>query len=363
MISNHAWSKSKTSGLYRYNPTGQYFARVRFRGNLYRRKLKTADYKLAQRKLDEFRVTLRRTDATKGNTSFAKVLDDYDKTLGGADSTKEDKRHIIAKLKETWFGVDTLPLREVKPSYVTAWLNEHYGNKSASYYNSALSVIRSALDMAVNDKIIAESPAKGLKYAKRKKSIRTTPTFEQFKQIVADIRAQRFNADAEQSADLVEFLGLAGLGQAEAASITRADVDLEAGRIIVYRHKTNVGFVIPVYPQLRPLVEKLCKGKTHNARLFSINEARKALANSCKRLGLPSFTHRSLRRMFITRAIEKGVDVKVIAEWQGHRDGGKLILQTYSHVNPVHSNRMAQLMVDGEPENVIAMPKAQSIAK
>jgi hypothetical protein len=38
--------------------------------------------------------------------------------------------------------------------------------------------------------------------------------------------------------------------------------------------------------------------------------------------------------MFITRAIEKGIDVKVISDWQGHSDGGKLILQTYSHVRP-----------------------------
>ena len=58
--------------------------------------------------------------------------------------------------------------------------------------------------------------------------------------------------------------------------------------------------------------------------------------------------------MFITRAIEKGVDVKVLAQWQGHRDGGKLILDTYSHVNPDHSQRMAQLMRDGEPDNVVA---------
>ena len=58
--------------------------------------------------------------------------------------------------------------------------------------------------------------------------------------------------------------------------------------------------------------------------------------------------------MFITRAIERGVDVKVIAEWQGHKDGGKLILDTYSHVNRAHSHRMAQLMTDGLPaENVI----------
>jgi len=57
--------------------------------------------------------------------------------------------------------------------------------------------------------------------------------------------------------------------------------------------------------------------------------------------------------MFIVRAIERGVDVKVIAEWQGHRDGGKLILDTYSHENRAHSNRMAQLMSIDEPENVI----------
>jgi hypothetical protein len=65
--------------------------------------------------------------------------------------------------------------------------------------------------------------------------------------------------------------------------------------------------------------------------------------------------------MFITRAIENGVDVKVIAEWQGHKDGGKLILQTYSHVNPVHSQRMAERMVEEQPANVIPMATATAV--
>jgi hypothetical protein len=52
------------------------------------------------------------------------------------------------------------------------------------------------------------------------------------------------------------------------------------------------------------------------------------------------------------------LDVKVIAEWQGHKDGGKLILDTYSHVNRAHSERMAQLMIDHEPENVIPIEVA-----
>ena len=62
--------------------------------------------------------------------------------------------------------------------------------------------------------------------------------------------------------------------------------------------------------------------------------------------------------MFITRAIERGVDVKVIAEWQGHRDGGKLILDTYSHVRPEHSQRMARLMSFDEPENVVEFARS-----
>jgi hypothetical protein len=33
---------------------------------------------------------------------------------------------------------------------------------------------------------------------------------------------------------------------------------------------------------------------------------------------------------------------------------GKLILDTYSHVNPAHSQHMAELMNDNEPENVVA---------
>jgi integrase len=188
-------------------------------------------------------------------------------------------------------------------------------------------MVRDALEQAVRDRVIAENPARELKYRKRKTPIRLTPTFEQFKQIVSEIRAQKFNQVAEQSGDFIEFLGRAGLGAAETASLTPADVDFQAGHIIAYRHKTSTGFAVPIFPQLKPLLEKLCNGKAHDERLFQINEARKALTNACVRLGLPHFTHRSLRRMFITRAIELGVDVKTIAQWQGHKDGGLLILR------------------------------------
>jgi integrase len=42
-----------------------------------------------------------------------------------------------------------------------------------------------------------------------------------------------------------------GLGQAEAGSLTRADVDFEREQIITFRHKTSQGFAVPISPQLR----------------------------------------------------------------------------------------------------------------
>jgi integrase len=249
-------------------------------------------------------------------------------------------------------------LRNLAPSKIEAFLADRYGRLSASAYNSALALLKSALDLAVRDKIIVENPVAHLKYRKRETPVRITPTFEQFQEIVGSVRVQPFNADAQDSGDFLEVMGLLGLGQAELAAIRRSDIDLAASRIFVKRRKTGVGFHIPIFPQARELIEKLCQGKRHDERLFKLNDARKALASACKRLGYAPFNQRSLRRMFITRAIERGVDVKVIAQWQGHKDGGKLILDTYSHVNPVHSNRMAQLMTTQEPENVIALSSA-----
>jgi Phage integrase SAM-like domain len=91
-------------------------------------------------------------------------------------------------LKRTLFGCDTLPLRNLRASQFAAWLSKHHSDKSASHYNSALQVIRAALDMAVRDRIITENPIAHLKYKKRATPIRLTPSFGEFQAIVENIR-------------------------------------------------------------------------------------------------------------------------------------------------------------------------------
>jgi len=339
--------------LYRYSSNRVYYARIKKDGKEIKRSLGTIDPALARRNLAALKDELRQIDRSQGRITLAELADRYLGTIQHQKpKTVERKTFIVGRIKSDWPTGKLTQVGKIRPSDVDLWLSRyHFGSASRNLF---ISCIKEIFALAMRDRIIAVSPAAHLRYAKREKPIRPTPTYQEFKAIIADVRAQPFNADAQDSADFLEFLGLAGLGQAEASSLTRSDVDFDAGHIITFRHKTSTGFAVPIFPQLRPLLERLCEGKANGDRVFTVRDAKKALAGACRRLGLLPFSQRSLRRMFITRAIEKGVDVKVIAEWQGHRDGGKLILDTYSHVNPIHSQRMAELMTAEQPDNVVA---------
>jgi integrase len=344
--------------LYRYR-NGTYYARFKSSGKEIRCSLETADRKLAERNLARKKDEQSQIDRSQGKLTLAELCDRHVKTVQHQKpKTVERKMFIVGRIKSDWPTGRLTQVGKIKPSDVDLWLSRYrFGSASRNLH---ISCIKEVFALALRDRIIAGSPAAHLRSAKREKPIRLTPTFEQFKAIIADVRAQRFNANAQDSADFLEFLGLAGVGQAEASSLARPDIDFDRGCIITFRHKTTAGFAIPIFPQVRPLLERLCEGKSNGDPIFKIRDGKKALAGACRRLSLPPFSQRSLRRMFITRAIEKGIDVKVIADWQGHRDGGKLILDTYSHVNRGHSQPMAQLMTDVEAENVISISGTQA---
>jgi integrase len=342
--------------LYRYSSNGVYYARIKSDGKEIRRSLETTDRQLASRNLKKLKEEQSQIDRSKSKMTLAELCDRYLSVIQHQKpKTIERKTLIVGRIKTQWPGGSLVQISKVNQSDILVWLSRFkFGAVSRNLH---LACLKELFAMAVGDRIIAYSPAANIKAMKLDKPIRKTPTFEQFLQIVESIRSQEFNGhDADESADFVEFIGLAGLGQAEASALTWDDIDWKREQITTFRHKTKSGFAIPLYPQLRPLLEKRHAQRSPGvARVFTIKDAKRAIAAACKRLKFPAFSHRSFRRMFITRAIERGIDVKVIAEWQRHKDGGKLILETYSHVNPVHSKRMAALMTTEQPDNVIPL--------
>jgi integrase len=346
--------------LYRYSSNGVYYARFQSGGKEIRRSLRTTDRASAQRALAWLKQDQEEVDPAQGKITLAELCSRYAASIQHQKpKTIERKALIIHRIKNHWPTGKLTQVSKIKPSHVDVWLSRwRFGPVSRNHYRTSLKQI---FEMAIRDGIISRSPAAHVRRSKIEKPIRATPSFEEFKAIVENIRLQKFNGhDAQESADFVEFLGLAGLGKAEAAALKHDDIDWQHETITTFRHKTKSGFAIPIYPQLKPLLLRRWHADGPNERVFKIDKANQAIKNACRRLNLPRYSHISFRRMFITRAIERGVDVKVIAEWQGHKDGGKLILDTYSHVNRAHSHRMAQLMTDGLPENVVPISAAAS---
>jgi integrase len=339
--------------LYRYKD-GTYYARFKSGGKEIRCSLRTADRKLAERNLADRKRQQSQIDPAKSRMTLAELCDIYLRTVRHQKATTVEQKALIVRRIKTHFPTGSnIQVSRIKPTDINLWLARY--TFGAAWRNLHLACIKDILAMALGDGMIAVSPAANLKKVKLEKPIRRTPTFDQFNAIVASIRSQEFNGhDADESADFVEFIGLAGLGQAEASALMWDDIDWQREQIITFRHKTKSGFAIPLYPQLRPVLERRHSQRSPNDdRVFRIKDAKRAITAACKRLKFPSYSHRSFRRMFITRAIERGIDVKCLAQWQGHKDGGKLILETYSHVNPIHSKRMAALMTTDQPENVV----------
>lgn len=357
----HYVKVSKVPCLYRHEKTGNYYAVKKVRGKHKEHSLKTTDRKIAERRLKEWIADLDKVDSEVEKTTLRQLIAKFQAIRMGMDgNTLATDRAVINSFTNWWpYGLD-IQVRNIRPSQLDEWLavQEQRGLRNTTY-NRYAGFVKQLFGIAVKDRIIAESPAKSLnKPWKNPQRVKPRiPTVEQFEAIIDCVRAQPFTDHADDSADFLAFLGLAGLGQAEASALTWGDIEWDHNRMHIRRQKTDTHFYVPIYPHLRPLLEKLKRqpGPKHANRLvFKIKDGKKALTSASKKLGLPAFSQRNLRQCLIGRLWKARVDYKLIAKWQGHRDGGKLILETYTEVfadddGDYEQQQLAKLGVSSKP--------------
>jgi integrase len=329
-------------GLFRYKSSGAFYTVLKKDGKTKWRNLQTTDKPTARRMLADERDEAAELDSNLSGLELGQLTAKYLETLANHPSKTQATRKGIIKLLLAQIPASR-KVREIKPSELATWAGSLPVRPVT--HNEYIRVIKEIFKLAVADKVILKSPAAELKRRKVHDPVRLTPSWEQFKVIVSDIRAKVFNADCKKSGDFIEFMGLAGLGQAELKNLTWSDIDLGRNRMKIRRVKTGRFFEVPIYPQLRPLLERLYAEREDTERVLKISDGKKALSGACERLGYPAFSQRALRRAFITRAIELGLDFKVIAQTQGHSDGGVLVAKTYGHLRQEHLEAMAAKLV------------------
>ena len=327
------------SGLYRHRISGCYLAVKKVEGKRREKSLRTNDRKIAERRLVEWKSNLLRVNGELEKITFKQLITRLLLVNQGKSKSTRCKLNCIKKkLEKSWARGMDVEVRHIRPSDLDEWLGkqEARGIKNTTY-NGYAGFLKQAFDIAVKDRIIADSPFSKVttNWKRPQTPRRIVPTIEQFEAIVATMRSQRFTDHAEDSADFLEFLGLAGLGQAEASDLTWGDIEWAKSRLSIRRHKTDTRFYVPIYAHLRPLLEKL-KAKagkvSDTVNVFKVKNVKKGLGVACVRLGLPNFSQRNIRQCLIMRLWKAGIDKKLIAKWQGHRDGGQLIMDTYTEV-------------------------------
>ena len=352
-------------GLYQYESSGTYYARFKSKGKRVMERLGTDEHPCtslpeAKRLLRDLRNQKERTDVISSKKTLRAVLAEYKELMPFKDSTRQYKIHYL-ELFEGDFA-HSKKIAELKKSDILKFLSK-FESHSADTRNKALTAVRDLFRYAIDDQAIAVSPAEGIKYKQSKATIkRPIPSWEEFEAIVNSVRNVVFSDTGHESADLIEFMGKAGLGQAECAGLTWGDINFKTGKISIIRKKTGTEFEIPIYPQVMPLLERMKDEREDRApdtKVFKVRDPKKGLDAACKRLDLPNYSARAFRRMFITRCLELGIDPQTVASWQGHGDGGQLILKVYGKVSKKHQDAMAaRLLPPSTASNILPMSSA-----
>jgi hypothetical protein len=120
--SKPVWQKTPYANLVRYEPSGKYFARIRVRGKLIRRCLKTtkisvAKLRLADLEKEERQLADHATAFEAGTMTFADALATFRQRFEGDKSlkprTRAHRSERIAVLLKTWPGIETMDVRRI----------------------------------------------------------------------------------------------------------------------------------------------------------------------------------------------------------------------------------------------------------
>jgi integrase len=359
------WQKTPVANLVRHVQSGNYYARIRVRGKLIWKSLKTDRISVAKLRLGDFHKEERQRAAAhkavaRGKMTFGAALETYRERLKGDYSLKERSKTFreerIAALLKSWPDLELTDVSRISKADCLAWAVRFGKTASPSAFNNTAGTLKLVLDIAVEAGARYDNPAIHIKRKKIRQKLLQLPSQERFPELVATIQ-KADGAWGKKCADLVEFLAYSGCRKGEAARVHGRDCDFEKGEITILGDpvtgtKNWEIRRVPMIPDMCRLLERIQSERGEKDflanPLMRVHECQGAINSACKSLGIARFTHHDLRHLFATRCIESGVDIPTVSRWLGHKDGGALAMKTYGHLRDQHSANMAQKVVFSE---------------
>jgi integrase len=377
--SERDWQKSPYANLFRYAPSGIYFARIRIGGKLIRKSLKTSVLSIAKLRLSDLEKQERKHISvgdleSKTHATFNDAIATYRQNgfRPVEPHTPKDAKQLkpaslvyynqrIDALLKSWPGLGETEIRKITEKDCREWADYVRSRSSATVFNHTLGILRNLFDYGIKVGTRYDNPAqKIMKESVHPKSLEL-PSADNFSKLVFEIE-HGGSGKSKPCAELVKFLAFSGLRKGEAAYITWGDCDFGRELITVRGHpetglkNRSPGEIrtIPMISEMRRLLEEMRatrKDEPSASQVMRVHECQKAINRACEQLGVIRFTHHDLRHLFATRCIESGVDIPTVSRWLGHKDGGALAMRVYGHLRDAHSADMAKkVRFSSEPD-------------
>jgi len=368
---DQVWQKTPFVNLVRYKPSQVYFARLRIKGKLIRRSLKTNQITVAKLRMADLEKAERQkaqsvNAVANGKMTFREALAVFETRVHANPAlkprTKEYCAYRISALLKSWPGLADKDVSRVSNAECLDWSVKNASLNSSSSHNYTVSILRRVFAIDIESGARYDNPASAAQRVKQRTKKRIElPEYGQFEQLVAEVRISG-SGYAKPAAELVQFLAFGGLRIGESRFVTWGDCDFNRGEIIVRGHpdtgtKNSEFRRVPMIPDMRKLLERMRgdrPGESLETPVMRVWECQKSIDRASKVLGIKRITHHDLRHLFATRCIESGVDIPTVSRWLGHKDGGALAMKTYGHLRNEHSQRMAPKVTFTAP------PSAQS---
>jgi hypothetical protein len=169
------WSKTQYANLIRYVPSGKYFARIRVRGKLIIKTLKTASVTVAKLRLadlekDERKKSENQTSVASGKMTFSEVLALYRERLKTdvnlKPRSKEYREERISALLKSWPELKDKDVRQISKHDCQDWARRFGLVCSSIAFNNTIGTLRLILEIAVEAGARYDNPARDLKRKK-----------------------------------------------------------------------------------------------------------------------------------------------------------------------------------------------------
>jgi len=295
---------------------------------------------------DDYWLAVRTTNV-RHRSKVVPVGDLLDRWQATKQGLSKPGRDVVAaahhRATVRWGNV---PAVEVRPSDVRAWVAGL--DCGASSKIKAMQAMTGAMDIAIEDGMIAKNPCRDVKQPREKPREARYRTAEQ-------VRKLALCADACGGyGPLVWFLATSGLRPGEAFALNVGDVDVKRRRVRVRAQDVGAS-KSPArdVPVAAPVLDMLDLRRPKSAPLFVSPSGRRLNVHNWGRrhfreaawlAWMDGVRPYDLRHTAVSLAVSNGEHVKVIQRMVGHKPGSNLTEGRYAHLFDADLDRAADRM-------------------